>query len=136
MQPQAMESGLLASRVLTALALLALLLGLGTYASDPLGFSDPMLALYAMGSLTAVAILCRVLPALRHRRRLAATLAVLALFLYAELMTLSTGLTGGPFVGLFALALWAAALSWRPWQVAVLACVTLGLTDLQSSLLA
>ncbi len=122
-------------RAITALAWLALVLGLGTYASDPLGFSHPGLALYAMGSLAAVALLCRVLSALRHRPRLGVTLVVLALFFYAELMTLATGLTGGPFIGLYALALWAAALSWRPWQVVALAVVILGLTELQSGFL-
>jgi hypothetical protein len=121
--------------LVTGLALIALLLGLGTYASDPLGFSDPLLALYAIGSLTALAALCWALPALRRRPRLAGSMVVLGLFVYAELMTIATGLTGGPFIGLYALALWAAALTWRPWPVAGLACLIFGIAALQSSVL-
>ena len=128
-------SHFLPGRITVALAWAALLLGFGTYASDPLGFSRPELALYAMGSLVVMSALCLALPSMRRRAALASTLLVLAMFLYAELMTLATGLTGGPFVGLFALALWGAALSWRPWKVTLLAALTLALSELQSGFL-
>ena len=118
----------------TGHVLLAFLLGVGTYASDPLGFSHPLLAVASVCGLTLVASLCR-LSMLRHRQSAADALLVLALLIYAELMTLATGLTGGPFLGLFALVLWAAALIWRPLAVAALAILIFALTGFQSSVL-
>jgi hypothetical protein len=118
-----------------ALEALGLALGAITFAADPLGFPAPALALYGMASLTAVALVAHALPALRARPRLAHSIEVAALFLYATLLTLSTGATSSPFIALYALALFAAALGWKVWQVAALAFTTVGLTLLQSGFL-
>lgn len=122
-------------RIFFWLEILGLALGAVTYAIDPLSFIHPQLAIVGIASMIAVVFLARIVPTLRARSQLTHTLEVLSLFAYATLLTTSTGATSSPFIGLYALALLAASLVWKPWQVLVLALATIGLTLLQSGFL-
>jgi hypothetical protein len=122
-------------RIFFWLEILGLALASITYAIDPLSFIHPQLAIGGIASMTAVVILARIIPALRARSRLTHTLEVLSLFIYATLLTISTGATSSPFIGLYALALLAASLVWKLWQVLLLALATIAPTLLQSGFL-
>lgn len=122
-------------RILFWLVMLGIALGSATYAIDPLSFLHPRLAVAGVLWMAAVSVSVRVVPELRRRKVLSENIEILAMFVYATLLTASTGATGSPFVSLYVLPLIACALSWRPRNVLLLALVVIGVTVLQSGFL-
>lgn len=125
----------LTGRTLLFLELLGLVLGAATFALDPLNFIHPWIAIAALLWMAAAALLARALPWLRNQPAIAHSFEVFALFVFAVLLTTSTGATSSPFLSLYALPVIASALLWKPWQVLVLAVVAVAVTLVQSGLL-
>lgn len=124
----------LASRTLLWLDVLGLALGAITYAIDPLNFIHPTLAVTGVLWMAMAAIAVRIVPVLK-RGRLGRNLEVLALLVYATLLTASTGATSSPFISLYTLPFIGSALLWKRWQVGLLALAVIGLTLVQSGFL-
>lgn len=125
----------LAMTIFLYLEAMAVALGIVIYASDPFGFVHRRLALLSILAMTAVAVLTRVLPALRRRVLRTRSLEVAMLFLYAALMTISMGAANSPFIALYAIALLASGLLWDPYPVISVALLTFVLTFLQTNYL-
>lgn len=122
-------------RTLLRLVILGIALGSITYAIDPLSFIHPRLAVVGVLWMAAVAVAVRAIPVFQRRTRLGRNVEIAAMLVYATLLTASTGATSSPFISLYALPLIAGALSWKPWQVLLLALAIIGATLLQSGFL-
>ncbi len=125
----------LAMAIFICLEAIATALGLTIYAADPFGFVHPRVALASVLTMIGIAIVARILPPLRRHVSWTRSVEVVALFLYATLMTVSMGAANSPFIALYALALLASALLWEPWPVVALAILTFGFTFLQTDYL-
>lgn len=125
----------LAMMIFLFLDVLAVVLGVLIYGLDPFEFVHRRIALVSVLSMGMIIVLARVLSPLRRHPRGMRSLEVVALFVYATLMTLSMGAANSPFIALYAIALLASGLLWDPWPVMVLAIVTFGFTFLQTDYL-
>ena len=125
----------LTGRTLLFLELLGLVLGSATFAIDPLNFIHPKLAIAGLLWMAVAALTARAIPWLRKHPEVAHVLEVIALVVFALLLTASTGATNSPFQSLYALPVIASALLWKPWQVLLLAVAIVVMTLVQSGLL-
>jgi diguanylate cyclase (GGDEF)-like protein len=121
--------------VLFFLELMALALGLATFAIDPLNFIHPWVAVAGLLFLALAMIAARTWPSLRRNAATAHLFQVIVLIAFAGSMTASTGATSSPFLSMYALPVIAGALRWKPWQVSVLAILIVAAVLVQSGML-
>jgi len=122
-------------QVLLFLELMGIALGALTFAIDPLNFIHPWFAIAGLLFMAAAAIAARTVPWLRRQPDAVHVFEVAALFVFALLMTASTGATSSPFLSMYALPVIAGGLRWSPWRVAMLAIAVVAVTLVQSGLL-
>jgi diguanylate cyclase (GGDEF)-like protein len=125
----------LTGRTLLCLELLGMVLGAATFAIDPLNFIRPWLAIAALLWMAGAALIVRVVPWFRSRQGVSHRFEISALFVFAVLLTVSTGATSSPFLSFYALPVVASALLSKPWHVLLLAVAVLLVTLVQSGLL-
>ena len=125
----------LTGRTLLLLELLGIVLGAATFAIDPLNFIHPWLAIAGLLWMACASLLVRVIPWFRFHPPAAHLCEILALFVFAVLLTASTGATSSPFLSFYALPVVASALLWKPVHVLLLAVAIVLVTLVQSGLL-
>lgn len=125
----------LTSRALLFLELLGIVLGGATFAIDPLNFIHPWLAIAGLSWMACAALVARVIPGFQSHPAVVHHFEVIALFLFAVLLTASTGATSSPFLAFYALPVVAGALLWKPGQVLLLAIAVVLVALVQSGLL-
>ncbi len=129
------EGNRLTGRTLLFLELLGMGLGAATFAIDPLNFISPWLAIAGLLWMACAALMVRAIPWFRAQPAVAHVFEIIALFLFAALLTTSTGATSSPFLSFYALPVMASALLWKPWHVLLLAVAVVLVTLVQSGLL-
>ncbi|MEQ1579146.1 MAG: diguanylate cyclase [Steroidobacteraceae bacterium] len=125
----------LTGRTLLSLELLGIVLGAATFAIDPLNFIRPWLAVAGLFWMICAALIVRIVPSFRTKQAIVHLFEIVALFVFAVLMTASTGATSSPFLSFYALPIVASALLWKPWHVLLLAVAVVLVTLVQSGLL-
>ena len=85
--------------------------------------------------MAGAALIVRVVPWFRSRQGVSHRFEISALFVFAVLLTVSTGATSSPFLSFYALPVVASALLSKPWHVLLLAVAVLLVTLVQSGLL-
>jgi diguanylate cyclase (GGDEF)-like protein len=132
---RAPEGKPLTGRSLLVLELMGLVLGAATFAIDPLNFIRPWVAAAGLSWMACAALIVRVVPWFRSRQAVAHLFEIVALFVFAVLLTASTGATSSPFLSFYALPIVASALLWKPRYVLLLAVAVVLVTLVQSGLL-